>query len=88
MAIDEDIIQRLKVLLQEVDLQETTEKMLRRRLEEEFHCSLSDKKMLLRDEINSFLAHKDDNEKVIDVKKTDKEKKKKDSDVKTRNNTS
>eukprot|EP00201_Polytomella_parva_P021429 CAMPEP_0175038826 /NCGR_PEP_ID=MMETSP0052_2-20121109/120_1 /TAXON_ID=51329 ORGANISM="Polytomella parva, Strain SAG 63-3" /NCGR_SAMPLE_ID=MMETSP0052_2 /ASSEMBLY_ACC=CAM_ASM_000194 /LENGTH=342 /DNA_ID=CAMNT_0016300363 /DNA_START=232 /DNA_END=1260 /DNA_ORIENTATION=- len=44
--------------------------------------------MLLRDEINSFLAHKDDNEKVIDVKKTDKEKKKKDSDVKTRNNTS
>jgi upstream activation factor subunit UAF30 len=53
---DDAIIARLKQLLKEVDLAVTTEKMLRKTLETEFSCNLTEKKPLLKEEIKSYLA--------------------------------
>lgn len=53
---DHAIIARLQQLLKEVDLAVTTEKMLRKTLETEFSCNLTEKKPLLKEEIKSYLA--------------------------------
>ncbi|KAL6783661.1 Upstream activation factor subunit spp27 [Auxenochlorella protothecoides] len=56
LPTDEEITYRLQELLTEVDLQSTTEKMLRRRLEQEFSTDLSSKKALLRAEVEAYLS--------------------------------
>ncbi|KXZ54052.1 hypothetical protein GPECTOR_5g160 [Gonium pectorale] len=57
MAVtDQQLLERLRVLLGESDLQTTTEKMLRKKLEEEFKMELADKKPLIRQEIERYLA--------------------------------
>ncbi|GFR46711.1 hypothetical protein Agub_g8332 [Astrephomene gubernaculifera] len=56
MAVtDEQIIERLRALLAESDLQTTTEKMLRKKLEEEFEMDMLEKKPLIRQEIERYL---------------------------------
>ncbi|GLC41854.1 hypothetical protein PLESTM_001258300 [Pleodorina starrii] len=52
---DEQIIERLRVLLGESDLQTTTEKMLRKKLEEEFKLDMAEKKAIIRKEIEKYL---------------------------------
>ncbi|EFJ43298.1 hypothetical protein VOLCADRAFT_106876 [Volvox carteri f. nagariensis] len=52
---DEQLIVRLRALLGESDLQTTTEKMLRKKLEEEFKIDLTDKKLIIRNEIEKYL---------------------------------
>ena len=54
MAVsDEQLVARLRQLLQVSDLQTTTEKMLRKSLEAEFGTDLTDKKPLIRQEVRS-----------------------------------
>ncbi len=50
-ATDDQIVERLRVLLGESDLQTTTEKMLRKKLEEEFKMDMTDKKAIIRKEV-------------------------------------
>lgn len=52
---DQQLVGRLKDLLGEVDLQTTTEKMLRKKLEEEFGEDLADKKLLIREVVTKYL---------------------------------
>ncbi|EFN60104.1 hypothetical protein CHLNCDRAFT_49597 [Chlorella variabilis] len=52
---DEVLVARLRQLLTEVDLATTTEKQLRRRLEDEYGVDLAGRKKLLRSEINAYL---------------------------------
>lgn len=53
---DESIIAKLAELLGEVDWAVTTEKMLRKQLEEQFGVDLAHKKALIKREIKSYLA--------------------------------
>ncbi|PNH01784.1 Protein TRI1, partial [Tetrabaena socialis] len=59
---DEQIIERLRALLAKSDLQTTTEKMLRKKLEEEFQMELLDKKPMIRQEVERYLAEQGDEE--------------------------
>lgn len=51
---DEKLIARLRELLAESDLETTTEKMLRKKLEEEFGVELTDRKALIRKEVRGL----------------------------------
>lgn len=55
MVSDDQLVTRLKELLAEVDLQTTTEKMLRGRLEQEFNEDFSDRKLLIREVVTKYL---------------------------------
>ncbi len=48
---EEKLIARLRELLAESDLETTTEKMLRKKLEEEYGVELTDRKALIRKEV-------------------------------------
>lgn len=56
MVEDEKIVARLQELLGEVNMTQTSERMLREKLEEEFGVDLSDKKALVRSEVDKYLA--------------------------------
>ncbi|KAG2482997.1 hypothetical protein HYH03_018122 [Edaphochlamys debaryana] len=53
---DQQVITRLRELLGESDLATTTEKMLRKKLEEEFKVDLTEKKPLIRKEVEAYLV--------------------------------
>lgn len=61
MPDDAVITGRIRELLKEVDLATTSEKMLRKRLQEEFKVDLSSKKALLRAEIQAYLEEQEKN---------------------------
>ncbi|KAL0049479.1 hypothetical protein WJX82_003275 [Trebouxia sp. C0006] len=53
--MDEVVVTRLRQLLQDVDMETTTEKQLRRTLEQELNVDLSGHKALIRSEIENYL---------------------------------
>lgn len=53
--MDEVVVTRLRQLLQDVDMETTTEKQLRRTLEQELKVDLSGHKALIRSEIENYL---------------------------------
>ncbi|KAK9817776.1 hypothetical protein WJX72_002037 [[Myrmecia] bisecta] len=59
---DAKLVDRLQQLLASVDLQTTTEKQLRKQLEEEFGEELSDRKALIRGEVQKYLDEQEDAE--------------------------
>jgi len=63
---DDELKERLRLLLAASDLATTTEKKLRKQLEEEFGVSLSDKKALIRREVEEFLEAQQDGEEDAD----------------------
>ncbi|GMH35567.1 hypothetical protein BSKO_03435 [Bryopsis sp. KO-2023] len=64
---DDALIERLRGLLSEIDMEKTSEKMVRKMLEKEFEIDLSDKKSLIRDQITKCLAEIQDNDDDDDV---------------------
>lgn len=65
---DQQITSSLRTLLKDVDLQTTTEKMLRKKLEAEFNTDLTSKKALIRAEVEKYL---NDGDEAADVKEED-----------------
>lgn len=55
MASDQQIVLRLRAMLKDVDLDTTTERMLREKLEEEFGADLADKKALIKEEVKQYI---------------------------------
>eukprot|EP00195_Chlamydomonas_chlamydogama_P012736 CAMPEP_0202890952 /NCGR_PEP_ID=MMETSP1392-20130828/1184_1 /ASSEMBLY_ACC=CAM_ASM_000868 /TAXON_ID=225041 /ORGANISM="Chlamydomonas chlamydogama, Strain SAG 11-48b" /LENGTH=285 /DNA_ID=CAMNT_0049574609 /DNA_START=163 /DNA_END=1020 /DNA_ORIENTATION=+ len=58
MADESKVVQRLRELLPTIDLETTTEKMLRKQLEEELNTDLTELKPLIRKEIEAYLDSK------------------------------
>jgi DEK C terminal domain len=57
MAEDSVVVERLQELLKAADLQNTTEKSLRKQLEQELGVDLSEKKKLIRAEVRPAAGH-------------------------------
>lgn len=51
---DEEVLTKLRELLKHADLNVTTEKMLRKQLEEHFKQDMTDRKPIIRAEVRSF----------------------------------
>lgn len=62
MASNEDVLTRLRGILPTVNLEKTSEKMLRKQLEQELSCDLADKKSVIRAEIEKYLAAQEEEE--------------------------
>ena len=56
---DDDVRRKLREVLKDTDLNTTTEKKLRKQLEEHFGCDLKPRKQIFKEEIESFLAQCD-----------------------------
>ncbi|CAL8462195.1 g1726 [Coccomyxa elongata] len=63
---DEVIVTRLRALLQEVDLQTTSERKLRETIEAELKEDLSERKALIRQEVQAYLQEQQDEEENED----------------------
>lgn len=68
MPRDDVLIKRLRVILGQVDLNVTTEKMLRKMLQADFGVSMSSKKMLIRKEVEEYLKkhHNEEAEEEVE----------------------